>query len=100
MKAVKVATVDDIPEGTAMMVQANGKDIALFHINGEFYAIDNLCPHQGGSLSEGFIEGSKVTCPFHSWQFDVTSGQGIMPPSEGVKSYPVDIQGNDIYVEV
>ena len=100
MNSIKVATVDDVPEGTAIVVQASGKSIALFNINGEFYALNNMCPHQGGSLGDGFIDGSKVTCPNHSWEFDIASGKGVMPPSEGVQAYAVDIQGNDIYIEV
>ena len=100
MSLVKVASVDDIPEGSATIVQAGGKAIALFNIKGEFYAIDNTCIHRGGSLGDGFVDGSTVTCPLHGWQYDIQTGQGVMPTSPGVKSYKVDIQGNDIYIEV
>ncbi len=100
MTAVKVAEAHDITEGSGKTVQVGDKSIALFNINGEFYAIDNTCLHRGGSLGDGFVDGTTVTCPLHGWQFDVSTGQGVMPPSPGLKSYEVEIRGDDIFVEI
>lgn len=100
MTEIKIATVDDIPEGSATTVEIGGNVIAVFNINGEFYAIDNTCLHRGGSLGDGFIDGQTVACPVHGWQFDITTGQGIMPPSPGVKSYNIEVRGDDIYIEI
>lgn len=97
---VKIASVDDVPEGSAIMTEVSGVMIAVFNINGEIYAIENTCPHRGSSLADGFIDGKTVTCSNHDWKFDLETGQGIMPPSQGIKTYPVDIRDNDIYVEV
>ena len=100
MAEVKIAAVDDIPEGSGKTMQVGDKAIAIFNIKGEFYAIDNACLHRGGSLGDGFIDGSTVTCPLHGWQFDVATGQGVMPPSPGVKSYNIEVRSDDIFVEV
>ncbi|MEK6839504.1 MAG: nitrite reductase small subunit NirD [Nanoarchaeota archaeon] len=97
---VRIASVDDVPEGGGMTAEVGGRMIALFNIGGEIYAIENTCPHQGGSLADGFIDGTTITCPNHDWKFDLETGQGIMPPSPGVKAYPVEIRDNDIYIEV
>lgn len=100
MAEVKVATLDQVPEGSGTTVEVGGKSIALFNIKGEIYAIDNTCLHRGGSLGDGFVDKTMVTCPLHGWQYDVTTGQGVMPPSPGVKSYKVEVRDNEIYIEV
>jgi len=100
MTAVKIATIDQVPEGSSTTVEAAGKAIALFNINGELYAIDNTCIHRGGSLGDGFIDGTTITCPLHGWQYDIITGQGVTPPSPGVKSYKVEVRDNDIYLEI
>lgn len=98
---VKVAKTDDLPAGTARMVEVSGKEIALFNVDGSFYAIDNTCTHVGGPLSEGEIEGSEVTCPWHGGVFDVTTGQVLgSPPASNVNRYNVRVEGSDVEVEV
>lgn len=71
---VKVAAAAEIPPGKARAVDAGGKRIALFNVDGTFHAIDDTCTHRGGPLSEGTVEGTEVTCPWHGAVFDVTSG--------------------------
>lgn len=98
---VKVAKAENIPAGHAMMVEVNGKEIALFNVAGSLHAIDNTCTHAGGPLCEGEIEGTEVTCPWHGAVFDVTSGQVLGPPApESVARYSVRVEGSDIEVEV
>src|SRR5712692_7126014 len=98
---VKVARTEEVPVGTARMVEVNGKEIALFNVGGSFHAIDNTCTHVGGPLCEGEIEGTEVTCPWHGAVFDVTSGQVLGPPApESVARYSVRVAGSDIEVEV
>ena len=67
--------VSEVPVGTAREVVSGDRVIALFNVAGTFYALDGVCPHQGGPLGQGTLEGCVVTCPWHGWQFDVTSGQ-------------------------
>jgi len=98
---VNVATTDEMTPGQAKMVQVDDKKIALFQVEGGFYALDDTCTHRGGPLSEGEIEGEQVTCPWHGAIYNITSGQVLSPPApQGVASYPVRVEGTAIEVEV
>jgi len=97
----KVAKSSDIEPGTAKLVEAYGKRIALFNVDGNFHAIDETCTHRGGPLSEGMLAGNEVTCPWHLAVFDVTTGEVIgLPAPRGVASYPVRVEGDDVEVEI
>lgn len=100
MAFVRVASADDIPEGEGRVVNANGTPVALFKVNGSFHAIHNTCLHKGGPLGEGFLDGTIVTCPWHGWQYDVTTGRNVMSPSMAVKKFDVKVEGNDVLVDV
>src|SRR5258708_19984758 len=80
---VKVATIDEIPNGQAKLVEVNGIEIAIFNVAGSFHAIDNTCTHVGGPLCEGELEGIEVTCPWHGATFDITTGALLGPPAGG-----------------
>ena len=98
---IKVATTSELAPGQAKRVEVQGKRIALFNQNGAYYAIDDTCPHRGGPLSEGQVEGSAVTCPWHGAKFDVTTGQVLGPPARaGVASFRTRVSGSDIEVEL
>ncbi len=98
---VKVVVVKDLPAGSAIAVEAGGRKIALFNIDGSYYAIGDTCTHRGGPLSDGAIDGAQVTCPLHGAKFDVTSGAVLSPPApDGVPHYRVQVNGDDIMVEV
>ncbi|OGX06358.1 MAG: hypothetical protein A3G87_01795 [Omnitrophica bacterium RIFCSPLOWO2_12_FULL_50_11] len=97
-KFVKVAARSEIAPGTAKKVEVNGKEVAVFHIDGRFYAIGETCPHRGGPLSEGTVEEKVVTCPWHGWQFDVTDGVSPVNPAAKVDCYPVKLEGDDVTV--
>ena len=94
----KVATISEIPTGTGKVVTAGGKTIAVFNCEGSFYAIDNTCLHRGGPLGEGSVSGTSVTCPWHGWEYDVTTGGCSMDPSMKVQKYDVKVQGDDVLV--
>ncbi len=97
----KVAEVKDLTPGSSRSVDVSGRQIALFNIGGTFYAIGNACTHRGGSLSEGTVEGTKVTCPLHGAQFEVTTGKNLTPPAPGeVPCFKVRVEGDDIQVEI
>ncbi len=95
---VKVGQVNEIAVGSSKKVEVNGKEIALFNIGGEFFAMDDTCPHRGGPLSEGFIDDKVVNCPWHGWQFDVTSGECLTAPDACQTKYEVKVEGNDIHI--
>ncbi len=98
---IKVAEANEVPPGTAKAVEAEGRRIALFNRSGGYYAIDDVCTHRGGTLSKGEVNGTVVTCPLHGATFDITTGKVLGPPApEGVVSYKVQVDGNDIKVEL
>ena len=96
---VKVACIADLPAGTGLSVESNGRRVALFNVDGSIRAVDGTCPHRGGPLGEGLLKGSVVTCPWHFWQFDVVSGQAPGLPDACIERYSVRVEGNDILVE-
>jgi len=100
-KFVKVATTGAIAPGEGKLVDAAGKKIALFNVDGTFYAIDETCTHRGGPLSEGMLIGIEVTCPWHGAVFDVRTGSVLRPPApKDVARYNVRVEGEDIEVEL
>lgn len=97
----KVARIADVPPGTGKMVVADDQLIALFNIEGAFYAIDDACPHQGAPLSEGPLVGCVAICPWHGAEFDVTNGKLLSGPGvRDVESYPVAIKGEDVEIQL
>jgi nitrite reductase/ring-hydroxylating ferredoxin subunit len=100
-KTVKVAQTSDLSPGVGKVVQADGRDIALFNVEGTFYAIDNTCTHRGGPLGEGELSGETVECPWHRAHFNVKTGAVTRPPAPAdVRSYAVKVEGQDVLVEV
>jgi NAD(P)H-dependent nitrite reductase small subunit len=97
---VRVAATGDIPRGEGRMYEVGGQQVALFNCAGTFYAIDNTCKHQGGPLAEGELEGTVVTCPWHGWTYDITSGQSPDDDDCRVAKYEVKVEGGDVYVAV
>jgi nitrite reductase (NADH) small subunit len=97
---VKVATTGDIPPGTGKTIEIGDKPIAVFNCEGTFYAIDDTCPHQGGPLGEGEVEGTIVTCPWHEWSYDVRTGINTDDASCKVNAYAVKVDGEDVLVAV
>ena len=96
-----VAKVSDTPPGTISVHEVGGVRIALCNVNGRFYAIDDVCTHDGGPLDQGELDGEQVECPRHGAKFDVTTGRAtVLPAVRPVKTYRVEIVGDDVKVEV
>ena len=96
---IKVAKVADVPEGSGKLVEAGGKQIALFNAGGKFFAIDNTCKHRGGPLAEGDLDGTTIACPWHGWEYDITTGANLDDASVKLRCYPVKADGDDILIE-
>jgi len=98
---IKVATTDELADQQAKLVEVEDQKIALFRVDEGFYALGDTCPHRGGPLSEGTVEGTEVTCPWHGAKFDIRTGAVLGPPAgQAVKSYPVKVTGANIEIEV
>lgn len=97
---VRVAAVAEVPAGEGRVVEAGAHTVALFNVDGRFYALSNVCPHRGGPLGEGDVEGRVVTCPWHAWRWDVTTGVNANNPAVKVACFPVTITDGEVFVEV
>ena len=96
----KIADKSELQSGEAKVIEVQGKTLALFNVDGNFYALDNTCLHRGGPLGEGELEGPVVTCPWHGWRWDVTSGANTNNPAVKVACFPVKVEGSSVIVEV
>ncbi len=95
-----VCKVQDVPEGEGKTVSVGKKLIAVFREGGQFYAIDDLCPHMGASLSGGYVEEGVVTCPWHAWRFRLTDGAWADNPRIKIGCYPVRVVGDDVQIQL
>lgn len=99
-RQVRVALAGEVTEGAARVVTAGDTAIALFRVEGVCYAIANACPHRGGPLGEGDIEGSTVHCPWHGWTWDVRTGVNVRQPKLKVACFPVTERDGEVFVEI
>ncbi len=98
---VRVCDLAGAPEeGGVMEVEAQGMEICLARLGGELSALDNWCPHRRGPLGQGWIEGQAVVCPWHSWAFNLKTGEAEYPEKERVSVFPVKVEGQDVLVDV
>jgi nitrite reductase (NADH) small subunit len=88
-----------LPDGAAAFASFGEEDVALFRRGDEIFAIGNQCPHQGGNLCDGFVEGDIVTCPLHGWEFDLRSGACMTIPGESVPHYTATVEDGAIILE-
>ncbi len=90
---IDAAALDDVPEGDVVAVKVAGKEIALYEVEGEIFATDNLCTHGAARMSDGFLEGREIECPLHQGRFDVCTGKAMCAPlTEDIRTYPVRIE--------
>ena len=94
------AKATDIAPGQIREIQLQRITIAVANVGGQFHAISNTCLHRGGPLGQGSLQGNVVTCPWHGWSFDVTSGKVSPNQTVGVACYPVELRGDDVYVDI
>lgn len=93
-----LAKTADCPPGSALELVAAGRMIALYNVDGQFFALDGVCPHQGGPLGKGKLSGHTVTCPWHGWQFDVRTGRNSITRSICQPMIPVRVEGEQVVV--
>lgn len=98
---VKLCTVGEVPQpGNVVELETDGVAICLANANGELSALDNVCPHRGGPLGQGWMEGEMVVCPWHSWTFHAKTGAADYPPNEWVRVFPVRVEDGEVLIEI
>jgi nitrite reductase (NADH) small subunit len=98
---VKLTTQSELPsEGEAKEFTCAGKTICVANVNGTFYAMDNVCLHRGGPLGQGVIEGTKVVCPWHGWEWDPKTGEAAHNPKARLAVYGLDIQDGEVMIRL
>ena len=96
-----VAKTDDLGEEEVMAVFVGSEEIALYNVEGEFYATHGVCTHENVGLADGFVEGDLIECPLHNACFEIKTGKAVNPPAEvDLKTYPVKVEGDTIYVGI
>jgi nitrite reductase (NADH) small subunit len=98
MRWLLLCATEDCSPGSARELVVEDRIVALFNVEGTFYALDGICPHQGGPLGKGFLQGCTVTCPWHGFQFNVTTGQHLTSASLKHETFPVRVDGTQLFV--
>lgn len=97
---IDLCSTSDVPQGESLLVEADGRELAVHNVDGEFFVTDDHCTHGPGSLSEGYLDGYEIECDFHQGRYDVRTGEVVSPPPwVPVRSYPVVIEGDRILIE-
>lgn len=100
-KWIDTVALYEIPEGDVLGVTVEGKELALYEVEGEIYATDNLCTHGAARMSDGFLEGREIECPLHQGKFDVCTGRALCAPvTQNIKTYPVKIEGQRVMIDL
>ena len=98
---IEAALLASVPQDDVVAIEVQGKDIALYSVEGEVYATDNLCTHGHARLCDGFLDGHEIECPLHQGKFDVRSGAAVCAPvTEGIRTYPVRIDGDKVFLDL
>ena len=97
---VRVCPLSELKEEEGRQVAVDGREIAVFRVGEKVYAFDNTCPHQGGPLSEGMIDGTQVVCPWHAWVFDMETGQCPVASQMKIDTFPARVENGDVFFYV
>lgn len=98
MRFHPVARASEIPPGAGIQTVVDGRAVALFNVDGTFHAIDGVCLHRGGPVGEGDLEGTIVTCPWHGFQYDVTTGKLTLDPEIGLAKHTARVEDDTVFV--
>ncbi|QDT38420.1 Rieske (2Fe-2S) protein [Stratiformator vulcanicus] len=96
----RVCAIEDVPPGKAGEFVVDDRIVAIYNVDGKFFALDGVCPHAGGPLGKGHLMGTRITCPWHGWQFDVTTGRHCLTPNIEQQRFEVTVEGDDVFVEL
>jgi nitrite reductase (NADH) small subunit len=96
----RLVDTNELADGSGKAVSVRGFKVAVFKINGKFYAMKNECLHRGGPLGEGQLKGQTIVCPWHGWRYDVPTGSLELIPTLSVATYKVEVRGEDVFAEI
>lgn len=97
----RVASPADIPEGEGFAATVGSRHIAIFRVEGDLYACDGICSHAHAYLAEGYVDGDEVECPMHSGRFNIRTGKALCAPARvDIATFPVEVRGDDVFVDV
>lgn len=97
---IRLANESEVPERAGQAFEAGQRMIAVFRVDGKYYAIDDQCPHMGASLAGGYLENCTVACPWHAWRFDIRDGSWCDNPRVKIDSYPVEVRSGELFVQI
>ena len=97
---IDIGTLSDFPTGTATELIVGGQIVAVFHTDGSVYAMDGICPHQGGPLGKGALDDCVLTCPWHGWQFDVRDGQSLLSPAIRHPTFQTKVEAGRVLIQL
>jgi len=97
---IKVANTSDLPAGRAVVIEVEGRTIALFNVKGEFFALDNICIHRGGPVGEGFVDQNNLTvqCPWHGWIYSLATGASPTDSMARIEKFEVRVEGEEVQI--
>lgn len=97
---INAASQDDVPKGDVIGITVQGREIALYEVEGKLFATDNICTHGHARMSDGFLEGNEIECPLHQGKFDVCTGKALCAPlTEDIRTYPVSIKDGRVFLK-
>ena len=101
MTFIKIAAASELPaSGEAREFEVAGKAICIANINGSICAMDNVCLHEGGPLGQGYVDGSKIVCPWHGWEYDAQTGELFDSPKSKLDVYPIKVENGDVLLDI
>jgi nitrite reductase (NADH) small subunit len=96
----RLISLAELPAGSGREFTVKDSIIALFRVDDDLFAIDGICAHAAGPLAKGKLQGTIVTCPWHGWQYDVSSGQHCLTPSICQRTFPVKVEAGEVFIEL
>lgn len=96
----RIAGVGDVPTGEGREFTMGDRIVALFNVDGTFHATDGICLHAGGPVAQGKVTGCVVTCPWHGWQYDVTTGKHCLTPRLALDSFPTRVVDDHVEIQI
>jgi nitrite reductase (NADH) small subunit len=97
---IRAIAVSDLAPGQCTEANVGGTPVAIYNVEGTFYATSNTCLHRGGPLGQGMLDGAAVMCPWHAWSWDVTTGENVANAELTIPTYEVKVEGGEVFVKV